>query len=83
MTSVIEQLDDLVLFWSRLQRLLWLRMIPDSVFMLGVIPMVTAGVYGLFHLRTERPSQAIDVWVADDDSNADAEAEREFAGVHD
>ncbi|HUK17646.1 MAG TPA: cbb3-type cytochrome c oxidase subunit I, partial [Bryobacteraceae bacterium] len=32
--------------------LLWLRMIPDSIFIaIGVLPLVAAAVYGLFHLR--------------------------------
>jgi nitric oxide reductase subunit B len=32
--------------------LLWIRMVPDSVFIgLGVLPLVAASVYGLFHLR--------------------------------
>jgi nitric oxide reductase subunit B len=46
--------------WDFYQRpiintLLWLRMIPDTVFIaLGVIPIAAAGVYGLLHLRGER-----------------------------
>ena len=32
--------------------LLWLRVIPDSIFIgLGVLPIVAAAVYGFFHLR--------------------------------
>jgi nitric oxide reductase subunit B len=32
--------------------LLWIRMVPDSVFIgLGVLPLVAASAYGLFHLR--------------------------------
>jgi nitric oxide reductase subunit B len=32
--------------------LLWLRIIPDSIFIgLGVLPIVAAAVYGFFHLR--------------------------------
>lgn len=35
-----------------INRLLWLRMLPDSVFiLLGVLPIVAAGVWGLRHLR--------------------------------
>ena len=35
--------------------LLWLRMIPDTVFIaIGVLPLVAAAVYGLFHLRATR-----------------------------
>jgi nitric oxide reductase subunit B len=33
-------------------RLLWLRMIPDSIFLAaGVLPLVAASAYGLMHLR--------------------------------
>jgi nitric oxide reductase subunit B len=36
--------------------LLWVRIAPDSVFIvLGVLPLVAAAVYGFFHLRTLRP----------------------------
>jgi nitric oxide reductase subunit B len=32
--------------------LLWLRIVPDSVFIgLGAVPLVAASVYGLFHMR--------------------------------
>jgi nitric oxide reductase subunit B len=31
--------------------LLWLRMIPDTVFLLGALPIVAGSVYGLLHLR--------------------------------
>lgn len=32
--------------------LLWLRIVPDSVFIaIGVLPLMAAAVYGLFHLR--------------------------------
>jgi nitric oxide reductase subunit B len=35
--------------------LLWLRIVPDSVFIaIGVLPLVAAAVYGLFHLREVR-----------------------------
>jgi hypothetical protein len=43
--------------WSFYQQplintLLWLRMIPDTVFILfGAVPLVGAAVYGLLHLR--------------------------------
>ncbi|HKE21579.1 MAG TPA: nitric-oxide reductase large subunit [Bryobacteraceae bacterium] len=38
--------------------LLWLRMIPDTVFIvIGVLPLVAAGVYGLFHLRPAQEGQ--------------------------
>jgi nitric oxide reductase subunit B len=46
--------------WDFYQRpiintLLWLRMIPDTVFIaLGVVPIAAAGIYGLLHLRAER-----------------------------
>lgn len=65
------------------QQLLWLRMIPDTVFIaLGVVPIAAAGVYGLFHLRKELPPKTIDVWVADHAPEA-AEDERQLAGVGD
>jgi nitric oxide reductase subunit B len=33
-------------------QLLWLRMLPDTIFIVGgVLPLVAAGIYGLFHLR--------------------------------
>src|SRR5438270_12079493 len=36
-------------------RLLWLRVIPDSVFLAaGVLPLVAASVYGLMHLRKQQ-----------------------------
>jgi nitric oxide reductase subunit B len=35
--------------------LLWLRMVPDTIFIAGgVVPIVAAMVYGFFHLRPER-----------------------------
>jgi len=35
--------------------LLWLRMIPDTIFiMTGVVPVAAAMVYGLFHMRSVR-----------------------------
>jgi nitric oxide reductase subunit B len=35
-----------------INQLLWLRMVPDTVFIVGgVMPLVAAGLYGLFHLR--------------------------------
>src|SRR5262249_16579319 len=48
-------------------RLLWLRMIPDSIFIvLGVLPIVAAGVWGLFHLRQLRSAPVTsEVWIAD------------------
>jgi nitric oxide reductase subunit B len=42
-------------FYERpvVKTLLWLRMAPDSVFLvLGALPLVAAAVYGLLHLRT-------------------------------
>lgn len=42
--------------------LLWLRMFPDSVFILvGVVPVVAAAVWGLFHMRALRPIEAVAV----------------------
>ena len=44
------------------QRLLWLRMIPDSIFILaGVLPLVAAAGYGLMHLRQPQEVTASDV----------------------
>src|SRR5262249_25204 len=34
--------------------LLWVRMAPDTVFILGVLPLLAAAVYGLFHMRKLR-----------------------------
>ena len=37
------------------QKLLWVRMAPDTIFIvLGVLPIVAAAAYGLFHMRTLR-----------------------------
>jgi nitric oxide reductase subunit B len=43
------------------KNLLWLRMAPDTVFIvLGALPLVAAAVYGLFHLRPLRePAQPV------------------------
>jgi nitric oxide reductase subunit B len=41
-------------FYQRpaVQRLLWMRMLPDSVFIvIGVLPLVAAAAWGLFHMR--------------------------------
>jgi len=57
-------------------------MIPDSVFiLLGVVPLVAAGVYGLFHLRAENPPASLTVWVPDEQGATAVEEEREVAGV--
>jgi nitric oxide reductase subunit B len=41
-------------------KLLWLRMIPDSVFLAaGVVPLVAASVYGLMHLRKRQDPEAV------------------------
>jgi nitric oxide reductase subunit B len=64
------------------QRLLWLRMIPDSVFiLLGVLPLVAAGVLGLFHLRGEKAPASLDVWVPDEQNATAVEEEKGFAEV--
>lgn len=48
------------------QQLLWLRMIPDTVFIVaGVMPLVGASVYGLLHLRPVRRPTDLMVWVPD------------------
>ncbi|MCL4853614.1 MAG: cbb3-type cytochrome c oxidase subunit I, partial [Bryobacteraceae bacterium] len=40
-------------------KLLWLRMVPDTVFIVvGVLPIAAAAVYGLFHLRALKPMPA-------------------------
>lgn len=45
-------------------RLLWLRMIPDTIFIVaGVLPLVGASVYGLFHLRGVKTVEKPKVWV--------------------
>ncbi len=52
--------------------LLWLRMIPDTTFILGVLPLVAASAYGLFHMRKLRaPEPAV----------AEQERERELVEV--
>ncbi len=41
-------------------RLLWLRMIPDSVFLVaGVLPLVAASAYGLMHLRKHQDPEVL------------------------
>jgi nitric oxide reductase subunit B len=48
------------------QRLLWLRVLPDTVFILGgVVPLVAASIYGLFNLRGERKPSSLVAWVPD------------------
>jgi nitric oxide reductase subunit B len=43
-----------------IQTLLWLRMIPDSIFIfLGVLPLAAGAIYGLFHLRAERQPERV------------------------
>ena len=47
-------------------RFLWLRMIPDSIFIVvGVLPLVAAGLYGMLNLRPERKPVNTEVWVPD------------------
>ncbi len=46
-------------FYSQpiVNRLLWLRMLPDTVFIVvGIVPLVAAAVYGYLHLRDARPA---------------------------
>jgi nitric oxide reductase subunit B len=40
-------------FYQRpiVKTLLWLRMGPDTIFILGVLPLLAAAAYGLFHMR--------------------------------
>ncbi len=41
-------------------RLLWLRILPDTVFIVaGIVPIVAAAIYGYLHLRTARPVAAV------------------------
>jgi nitric oxide reductase subunit B len=64
-------------------RLLWMRMIPDTVFIVfGVLPLVAAAVYGLMHLRRLRPAALPEVWVPDREP-AVVENERELVGAGD
>lgn len=60
-------------------QLLWLRMLPDTVFIVvGVMPMVAAGVYGMLHLRRSEPApEKAAVWVAERDYTLVFEEERE------
>ncbi|MBS1829831.1 MAG: cbb3-type cytochrome c oxidase subunit I [Acidobacteria bacterium] len=73
-------------FYSQpvVNKLLWLRMLPDSVFIIaGVLPMVAAGLYGMLHLRkASRPAPLATVWVADR-ATASREEEPELTGVGD
>lgn len=73
-------------FYSQpiVNKLLWLRMLPDSVFIIvGVVPMVAAGLYGLLHLRqVSLPAPSMTVWVADR-ATASYEEEHELTGVGD
>lgn len=73
-------------FYSQplVNQLLWLRMLPDSVFIVvGVLPMVAAGLYGMLHLRkASQPAPSATVWVADR-ATASYEEEHELTGVGD
>jgi nitric oxide reductase subunit B len=41
--------------------LLWLRMVPDTVFIVaGVLPIVAAAAYGFFHLRPVQQPASVD-----------------------
>ncbi|MFB3829353.1 MAG: nitric-oxide reductase large subunit [Bryobacteraceae bacterium] len=42
------------------QRLLWLRGLPDALFLAGVLPIAAAAAYGLFHLRPARSAQTVE-----------------------
>jgi nitric oxide reductase subunit B len=66
------------------QRLLWLRMIPDSVFIgLGVLPLVAAGVYGLFHLRAVGRPRWTQVWAPEREVLDAVQEDRKLVGVGD
>ena len=73
-------------FYSQplVNQLLWLRMLPDTVFILiGVVPMVAAGVFGMLHLRKAEVRRPVaPVWVADRTVSS-YEEERELTGVGD
>ncbi len=41
-------------------RLLWLRLLPDTVFIVaGIVPIVAAAIYGYLHLRAAQPVAAV------------------------
>jgi nitric oxide reductase subunit B len=45
-----------------INRLLWLRVIPDTVFIFaGAIPIVAAALWGFLHMREERPIPAYEL----------------------
>jgi nitric oxide reductase subunit B len=46
------------------QRLLWLRIVPDSIFIVpGILPLVGAAAYGLMHLRKlQAPEPVVELW---------------------
>jgi nitric oxide reductase subunit B len=46
------------------QRLLWLRIVPDSIFIVpGILPLVGAAAYGLMHLRKlQAPEPVVESW---------------------
>jgi nitric oxide reductase subunit B len=48
-------------------RLLWLRLLPDTVFIVvGILPLVAAAVYGYLHLRAAKPAPALQPVEADE-----------------
>jgi nitric oxide reductase subunit B len=51
-----------------INRLLWLRMIPDTIFIVvGILPLVAAALHGIFNLRRERKApRTATVWVPDE-----------------
>jgi nitric oxide reductase subunit B len=43
-------------------KLLWLRMVPDTVFIVvGILPIVAAACYGLMHIRSGRRATVSEV----------------------
>lgn len=57
-------------FYSQpvINKLLWLRMVPDTVFIVvGILPIVAGLAYGYFHLRRTTAEEAgAQVWIAAD-----------------
>ena len=64
-------------------QLLWLRMIPDTVFiMLGAIPVVAAMLYGMLHMRAVAPAVSPSYAVKDAiRQTASVEADCDVQGV--
>ncbi|MCW5977660.1 MAG: cbb3-type cytochrome c oxidase subunit I [Bryobacteraceae bacterium] len=50
-------------------KLLWLRMIPDAIFIVaGILPLVAAALYGFLHLRQEKKApRTATIWLPEDE----------------